>query len=580
MPRRLSWFLRYPELVAALEELAHDHPDLVELSTIGASREGRDIPLATITRKAAGAAIHKPAMWIDANIHATEVAGSAVALGFLRYLANRCATDGRIGHLLDTRTVYVVPRVNPDGAELTLADNPRRIRSSTRCYPFPEQQPGIVEHDVDGDGRILMMRFADPGGAWVRSEDDPRLMVPRRPEDVPLHTQTYRLLPEGSIAGYDGSSIRMAVRQQALDLNRNFPATRPLVPTAIDAAGPFPLSEPESRSVVQAIIDRPNVCAAISYHTSGGVYLHPFGDRPPERLAGGDQYLFTSIGRLATQSTGHPSGSAYALAPPSLHTRPTGVFDDWCYERRGILSWTAEIWDPRPHLGLPDASAVDWYDNHPVEHDLALVRWSDSDLGGQGFVEWYEFNHPQLGLVELGGWDRLHCLSNPPPHVLGDECARHFDFAVTLALLSPRLVARSCSSTLLAESANVWEIQVEFDNVGQLPTNVTSQALAQRLVLPVTATLTHGSPVTLLSPNPLDHGQLAGRPLSASMLGFLGDGCWDTTEGRMQARWVVRGDRGERFQITASHERAGRVTVASRLGDTRWPDGSGGTIEV
>jgi murein tripeptide amidase MpaA len=47
--------------------------------------------------------------------------------------------DAQARQLLDTRVVYMVPRLNPDGAELALADKPRHIRSSTRRYPFDEE---------------------------------------------------------------------------------------------------------------------------------------------------------------------------------------------------------------------------------------------------------------------------------------------------------------------------------------------------------------------------------------------------------------------------------------------------------
>jgi murein tripeptide amidase MpaA len=41
--------------------------------------------------------------------------------------------------LLDTRVVYLCPRLNPDGAELALADRPRHIRSSRG--PIPDDEP-------------------------------------------------------------------------------------------------------------------------------------------------------------------------------------------------------------------------------------------------------------------------------------------------------------------------------------------------------------------------------------------------------------------------------------------------------
>ena len=54
---------------------------------------------------------------------------------------------GRRAQALRTRTFYVVPRVNPDGAEWVLADQPRFRRSSTRPWPWRDAHrwPGL--HD-------------------------------------------------------------------------------------------------------------------------------------------------------------------------------------------------------------------------------------------------------------------------------------------------------------------------------------------------------------------------------------------------------------------------------------------------
>ena len=43
-----------------------------------------------------------------------------------------------------------------------------------------------------------------------------------------------------------------------------------------------------------------------------------------------------------------------------------------------------------------------------MEDDLKLIGWNDEQLGGKGFVDWYPFDHPQLGRVELGGWTARH----------------------------------------------------------------------------------------------------------------------------------------------------------------------------
>ena len=102
------------------------------MRSIGRSHEGREIWLAVLTRRATGADTAKPAFWVDGNIHAAELTACTAALYYLHHLCAGDGVDERVTHLLDTRVVYLCPRLNPDGAELALADTPRFIRSSTR----------------------------------------------------------------------------------------------------------------------------------------------------------------------------------------------------------------------------------------------------------------------------------------------------------------------------------------------------------------------------------------------------------------------------------------------------------------
>jgi hypothetical protein len=92
-----------------------------------------------------------------------------------------------------------------------------------------------------------------------------------------------------------------------------------------------------------------------------------------------------------------------------LQVPPQGVItgtQDWVYEHLGALFWTVELWAPNKEAGITDYKWIDWYRDHPVEDDLKLLKWSDEQCGGQAHVDWYPFRHPQLGMVEMGGWDR------------------------------------------------------------------------------------------------------------------------------------------------------------------------------
>ena len=70
-----------------------------------------------------------------------------------------------------------------------------------------------------------------------------------------------------------------------------------------------------------------------------------------------------------------------------------------------------------------------------------MLRWVDEHAPDQ-YVDWYPFDHPQLGPVELGGWHHLGIWTNPPPERLRDEVAPHAEFAVAQALASPCLRVR------------------------------------------------------------------------------------------------------------------------------------------
>ena len=134
---RFDKYYLYEDLTHILNAYAEEFPHLVGIESIGKSYEDRDIWLMTVTCFATGSAREKPALWIDANIHATELAPSSVCLYFLQTLVTAYGNHVDITRCLDTRTFYICPRVNPDGAELALAKKPKFIRSSTRPYPIP-----------------------------------------------------------------------------------------------------------------------------------------------------------------------------------------------------------------------------------------------------------------------------------------------------------------------------------------------------------------------------------------------------------------------------------------------------------
>ena len=216
---RFDEFYRFDPLTELLFAYAEARPNLVSVRSIGQSHEGRDIWVLVLTNTATGADLDKPAFWLDGNIHAAELAASTTCLYYLNDLLTKYGAPDEAGrqvtHLLDTRVIYMVPRLNPDGAELALADRPRHIRSSTRPYPYDEVPvDGLTIEDVDGDGRILSMRVPDPHGGYKKHADDPRLMVAREPGE--FGGEYFRLIPEGFIKHHDGLTVTVNKDREGL----------------------------------------------------------------------------------------------------------------------------------------------------------------------------------------------------------------------------------------------------------------------------------------------------------------------------------------------------------------------------
>ena len=550
---RFNRFYRYTELTRLLKAYAKEYPNLIRLESIGKSHEGRDVWLITATNFKSGDDAEKPAFWVDGNIHASEVTASAAALYLIHSLVTKYKKDGNTTRALDTRTFYIVPRVNPDGAEWALADKPKIIRSSTREYPYTHDPlDGLVwGEDLDGDGRILQMRIEDPNGAWKVYPEEPRLMIRRDP--VETGGKYYRILPEGLLKNYDGVTIKVHNPKQGLDLNRNFPAGWR---TESDqrGAGPYPASEPEARNLVDFIAKHPNITGTISFHTMSGVLLRPYDDRPDDDFPTDDLWTYQKIGEKGTQITSYPHISVFHDFKYHPKQVITGGFDTWTYEHVGVFSWTVEFWSPMKQAGIEKFKFIDWYREHPVEDDLKLLKWNDEVLKGKGYVDWYAYKHPQLGEVELGGWDSMNMWTNPPLEFLEKEISPFPEWIVWHALISPKLVLLETKVTSLG--ADSFRVQAVIQNEGWLPTYVTKKALERKLTRGVIAEITLPKGASLQSGKEREElGELEGRAYKVVNPDESDEG---TTE-RVKVEWVIQARKGTKIKLLAKHERAGVV---------------------
>lgn len=552
-------YYRYDEIADILKDYAQRHPQLAQLTAIGQTPQGRDILLLKVTDTAFGGFEEKPALYVEANIHAGEVTGSMTVMYLLDSVFSNLE-EPSIRQMLEKYTIYAVPRVSPDGSEYYLT-TPDTLRSVPRHYPFEAPMPGLQRKDMDGDGVIRLMRVKTPYGAWKPSEKDPRVMVRRQPDE--LCGDFYNVYDEGFIeGGYDGVEIQSAPAPFGNDFNRNYPIG--WQPEDVQkGSGDYPLSNPETRANADFLLAHPNVCCIIDMHTSGGQNLYTPGFKSGKEAIKQDIDLYKAIGKIAKQENGYPVLNLYDQYMPASHPQTCGGFDDFCHFVLGVPAMTIECWDLAERSGLsPVYPPREDKTDEEKEYELcAMLKWIDANIGDGVYQPWTAFEHPQLGTVEIGGCDAKYVSQNPPVHYMEQELAKHTAFMLRLVRLLPSLAIDSVKTTPLAQ--DIFRIEAVCGNMGYMSTYVFKEGLKSKRLKGVSLQL---SGVEVLEgDSPAELGHLEGHSGYVLSSWGISQGTAQQAPLRKKASWVVRGQKGDSFEIICQSGKAGKCVYKGTL---------------
>ncbi len=471
---------------------AKKYPDLTRVYSIGATLKGTPLMVLEITNHKTGPAEDKPAYYYDGNIHAGELTGAEVALRFAWEVLSKYETDARIKSLLDTRTLYIRPKFNPDGADLALTTS-TVLRSTPRPYDNDldgqlDEDPG---NDLNNDGIITDMRVKNPTGQWKISSADPRIMVKREANET--GGVYYDVLDEGIDDDGDGKFNEDGVG--GIDMNRNFPREWGQE-FEQNGAGPYPLSEPETKATIEFLSTHRNVTGIFHGHTAAGYLFRLPSTGPWDKFDMEDQQLILELSGMYETTTKQKVVPSYSN--PRVHRH--GTLISWAYWDYGVVGFVPEFWGMFPADANKDGRVS----------DEELIKWNDTALGGKYFINWQAYNHPQLGQVEIGGWNSKFIRQNPPPQFLKAEIELYLPWMLWLAEVSPRVVIKDAKVTPV-EKGKLMKLTVTVQNEGYLPTNISKRAIESQIAAPVrsiikltNAELVSGKPRT-------DMGNLAGR---------------------------------------------------------------------
>ncbi len=583
-PAQSSEYLDFAGLTAALQGLTDGSPN-ADMRSIGTSREGREIWLVEVGNPTGIPMSERPALLVVGNLEGDHVVGSHLALETIRFLLN----DPAAAEVLTDQAVYVIPRLNPDGAEAMFAAVRFDRRGNAFSYDADndgryDEDPG---EDLNGDGMITLMRVPDPAGAFMVHPDEPRLM--KRADKSAGETGTHTLYTEG--VDSDGDGFLNEDGPGGVDLNRNFQHEHPYYEAD---AGVYMVSEPESRALMDFAVANRNIGAVLTFGHSDNLVTPPngsgqLGDPTTVDLVafaeeanadiyrngvfggggGGGGFGFGfgggfggAVGAGGVRLRGAQPGAdndpqsgrrpavtvddddiEYFAAVSDVYQEitgieevgvnrtPEGAFFQVAYYQMGIAAFSTQGW------GLAEAESSD------AGFDAKLLGAVEG-AGVDAFVGWSSYDHPDLGAVEIGGFVP-YATTNPPAGDLPELGRSHGEFTVRLAGMLPRV--NIVETEVTAHGGGIFTVTAQIENSGYLPTSL-EHGVVSRSVQPTTVRIQVDADTIL-----------TGDAKSSAVQKLEGSGSRETFS------WVIRGNDGDAVEIWVRSQKGGTDTATVTL---------------
>lgn len=462
---QISWnrYYNHAGITEICKKLAAAHPDLVKVSSIGKSYQGREMWMLTVTDFKKGKPEEKPAFYMDGNIHSNEIQGTEMCMYTAWYLAESFASVEFIKELLADKVFYIVPTINPDARDHYMKEpnTPNSPRSGV--IPVDNDRDGLVNEDgftdLDGNGHITQMIRKSPTGRYKKDPNDPRRLVQVKVDEI----GEYEILGSEGVdkdgdgrVGEDGTGYYDPNRDWAWKWQPNY---------IQGGAYKYPFSIPENRNVRDFVMAHPNIAGAQSFHNSGGMLLRgPGAEEDASTYNAADSRIYDAIGKKGELLI---PGYRYMIVYKDLYTAWGGELD-WFYGGRGIYTFSNELFTSSMMFNKQNGGQEESY-----EFDKSL-------LFGDAIVEWKEYDHPQFGKIEVGGVKKNFGRADPGFMLEGDA-HRNMAFCIYHAYSMPKLMVEEISQKSLG--GGLTEITAVITNKRMMPTHA-SQDLKYKIERP------------------------------------------------------------------------------------------------
>jgi hypothetical protein len=449
-------YSNYAEQNNRLQALVKAYPTLSSLSSLTKTNGGKDIWLLTI---GTGKTESKPAIAVVGGTEGSHLLGTELAIGFAESLLKGSGTDS-IKNLLAKTTYYVFPNMSPDAMEQYFSK--LKYERTGNATETDDDRDGKLNEDgyddLDGNGKITLMRVESPLGEYKLHPDDPRVLI--KADLTKGEKGKYLLLTEGIDNDKDGQLNEDG--EGGIAFNKNL--TYHHVPFA-PGAGDFPVSEKESRALLDFLYDAFNVYALVSFGSNNNLSTPiPYNAASAQQriLAGylePDAKVNSIVSELYNKVTG--SKDAPKTAPAG------GDILSWGYFHYGRYSFsTPGWWVPK---AKPDTAKKE--KAFTIEDPTAnYLRWAAQQGITNTFTNWKAIEHPDYPnqKVEVGGIDPF-VLINPPYKLTADIVKKHTEFLVKLAGQQPEIDIINLKTEKL--SSGLTRISLDVINKGGLSTH-------------------------------------------------------------------------------------------------------------
>jgi carboxypeptidase T len=115
-PSADSNYHNFNEMTAEINQAVTDHPNVLRKTVIGTSYEGREMVALKISDNVATDE-DEPEILFTHHQHAREHLTVEMALYILREFTDKYGTDTQVTNLVNSREIWIIPDLNPDGGE-------------------------------------------------------------------------------------------------------------------------------------------------------------------------------------------------------------------------------------------------------------------------------------------------------------------------------------------------------------------------------------------------------------------------------------------------------------------------------